>query len=777
MAKIALIKKDPNLASMLESKAQTHTVKSFDSPDQVNPKEFDCIIIAIREIKQEDLAGYEKLLETSTALFTEIPPPEGLDLSKFYKLRPPIEPSDLNLLLSLCEHDKVSGGELDKEMREYRRSVFEKMLYIQEQIELFDKEKTKERLEEVKKPIHKLAGSGGLYGFDKVSILCKSFERDLNEDIAKFSECCGSTKATLLQYVAQIKQAFLETKPNAAALQTEEKSAPKSNHPKIEDSLKEPSSVCELYFIDDDQDLLKVIEKSAKSKNIQTKTSSSFTEALETLKNPDFHPKFLLVDLHSDKEQISGYDLIKAFRESNPLASSTYIGILSAQKELTDKVKASELGIDLFFEKPISPDVLLYQIQKLNELSLEEKYSILLIDDDQDFCKVVESSLKGSNLELTMYHDGKDFFKRIESGNFSLLLLDLNLPEHNGLELLNTLRADYRYRKLPVVIITASSEPETMKKAYHLGIQDYIIKPISPKNFKNQVETILRKKQSLDIIYKKDDRFNLYTKQSLTDFFNTYIINYSYVTVVTFISTCKETRVMQAFAHALEDFFGKQDIKGFWKDGVFVVLFIQLMPTQLRVIIETFYDLLKEKEEFKDQTHVINSSICVYPNDGPTLDLIVLKCLENFHEKRECFWSILLEEGAKQVGPGDAGNYVYLISNNKTLARAIEYALNLRGYQVKISNAGRESYEFIRSNFLKAPPSLIILDSDLKDEDSIVLLEKLKRLIGERIPLIYLSQRSREEDITEGLSKGASSYVIKPFSINLLIQRIEQRYR
>ncbi|PCI93456.1 hypothetical protein COB11_05270, partial [Candidatus Aerophobetes bacterium] len=695
------------------------------------------------------------------------PAEEGVDLSKYYILTPPFDPIDITLLLALTSQDKISFGELDTEVKEYRRSIFDKLRFIKQQIEIFDKEKTKEHLENIKKPIHKLAGSGGLYGFDKVSSFCKQTETALNEKIESFDKGCDETKDTFLKTLEEIKKCFLE----APAPQEQ----PKAEIPTQGSEEKKTSIECELFFVDDDEDLLKVIEKIAKTKNINVQTCSSFAKAQELFKDPNFKPKFLLVDLHSDKEQISGYDLIKSFRESNPLASSTFIGILSAKKELTDKVKATELGIDLYFEKPVAPDVLIYQIQKLNETKIEEKQQILLIDDDIDFCKIIASNLKNTSLNLTMYHDGNDFFKRIDEGNYSILLLDLNLPGLSGLDLLGTLRSDYRYRKLPVVIITATNDLEIIKKAYNLGIQDYIVKPITPEDFKNQVETILKKKQSLDVIYQKEDRFNFYTKQSLQDFFLTYSINYSYISVVTFTLSTKDQSIQHVFAKKLEDFFGNQDIKGFWQEGVFVLLLIQLMPTQLRIILETFYDQVKREDSFEDKTKFANAVISVFPNDGDNIDALVSKSLTILEATKDTYFGISLTQETKETRFQSTKKFIYLISNNKILARALEYSLNLRGYTVKLSNEGKESYDYISSIFLKNPPDIIILDSELKDEDPIILLEKLKRLIGERIPIIYLSQRTREEDIIEGLSKGASSYVTKPFSISMLLHRIEQR--
>jgi CheY-like chemotaxis protein len=122
---------------------------------------------------------------------------------------------------------------------------------------------------------------------------------------------------------------------------------------------------------------------------------------------------------------------------------------------------------------------------------------ILLVEDnpmDLDLTLRAFSKKKFSN-QVHVARDGEEalaFIPRWEAGEPlpAVVLLDINLPKVNGLEVLRQLKAHERFRRIPVVILTSSREDKDLNTAYDLGVNSYIEKPVSFSKFMEVAEQI-----------------------------------------------------------------------------------------------------------------------------------------------------------------------------------------------------------------------------------------------------------------------------------------------
>ena len=122
---------------------------------------------------------------------------------------------------------------------------------------------------------------------------------------------------------------------------------------------------------------------------------------------------------------------------------------------------------------------------------------ILLVEDnpmDLDLTLRAFNKKKLAN-EIQVARDGEEalaFMLRWEAGEAlpAVILLDINMPKINGLEVLRQLKAHERFRRIPVVVLTSSREDRDLKTAYDLGVNSYIEKPVSFTKFMEVVEHI-----------------------------------------------------------------------------------------------------------------------------------------------------------------------------------------------------------------------------------------------------------------------------------------------
>jgi len=113
--------------------------------------------------------------------------------------------------------------------------------------------------------------------------------------------------------------------------------------------------------------------------------------------------------------------------------------------------------------------------------SVTSKQTILVADDSSIILNFLENSI-GDQYDVVKANNGNDAIKAIESHDIYAILLDLNMPEVNGFEVLNYLKENNLIYKIPVVIITGDDTQETIEKAFSYPILDVLNKPFKEEN-------------------------------------------------------------------------------------------------------------------------------------------------------------------------------------------------------------------------------------------------------------------------------------------------------
>ncbi len=120
---------------------------------------------------------------------------------------------------------------------------------------------------------------------------------------------------------------------------------------------------------------------------------------------------------------------------------------------------------------------------------------ILLVEDNQVDVMTVQRALKDLNVmnRLDIASDGEKalaFLRDAENEKPCVILLDLNMPRKNGIEFLREAKQDKALRRIPVVVLTTSSEDEDKVDSFDLGVAGYILKPVDYQHFVEAMKTI-----------------------------------------------------------------------------------------------------------------------------------------------------------------------------------------------------------------------------------------------------------------------------------------------
>jgi len=107
------------------------------------------------------------------------------------------------------------------------------------------------------------------------------------------------------------------------------------------------------------------------------------------------------------------------------------------------------------------------------------KGRVLVVDDEKEVCHLIKDMLENKGYEALTAYDGEEGLKKAVAEHPNLVLLDVMLPGIDGFEVLDRLKRDSNTRSLPVLMVSAKRDSDSLFKARDLGSDDYITKPFT----------------------------------------------------------------------------------------------------------------------------------------------------------------------------------------------------------------------------------------------------------------------------------------------------------
>ena len=124
-----------------------------------------------------------------------------------------------------------------------------------------------------------------------------------------------------------------------------------------------------------------------------------------------------------------------------------------------------------------------------------DKKKILIVEDDPDIVEILTYNLEKEGYSLDTAANGVEGYDKTISFEPDLILMDIMIPEMDGMELCKKIRADAQFDKILIAFLTARSESFTQVQALDQGGDDFITKPIKPNVLKSRIKALLRRSQ------------------------------------------------------------------------------------------------------------------------------------------------------------------------------------------------------------------------------------------------------------------------------------------
>jgi DNA-binding response OmpR family regulator len=313
--------------------------------------------------------------------------------------------------------------------------------------------------QKAKSEAHKLAGSMGSFGYPEGSRLARTLEHLLiqeraltDEDISQFS-----------QLVKALQQEL--TKPPVTI--TAQPAPLRQTH--------------RVLVIDDDTLLTERLLAEADAWGMRMKIAPDLTTARSRLALAT--PDAVLLDLSFPGTEENGLTLLGELAERFSKGEATPtpdlpIVVFTGRDSLVDRLAVSRLGARQFLHKPATTEQIFQAIARVLPQPQTSEFKVLIVDDDPVMLAGLSELLTPWGLEVTTLSEPQQFWQVLIVTSPDLVLLDLEMPTISGLELCQVVRQDAQWGDLPILVVTAHTDTESLQQAFAAGADDFITKPV-----------------------------------------------------------------------------------------------------------------------------------------------------------------------------------------------------------------------------------------------------------------------------------------------------------
>lgn len=326
---------------------------------------------------------------------------------------------------------------------------------------------SREQQQEAVSLAHKLVGSLGMFGLMEAAQQAKQIELFLKENPLEIIQIKEAFKLVcLLQQTVEQAQTILPPKTQL-----------------IPQPKRSGTSFSRILIVDDDLELADRLRIEALAWHLQVEIATDLKVARQMIDQSP--PSLILLDLSFPGAE-DGLTLMQEIQGRSPKIP---VIVFTAREELCDRVAAARLGASVFLHKPLAAYEILKTITDVLKQKPEEVGSnrVLIVDDDPGFLKLLSILLSSYGIKVTTSAHSLEFWQVLTSCNPDVLILDLEMPEFDGIELCKVVRADPEWQYLKVLFLSAHTEAAAIAKAYAAGADAYINKSIPGTELATQI--------------------------------------------------------------------------------------------------------------------------------------------------------------------------------------------------------------------------------------------------------------------------------------------------
>jgi len=307
---------------------------------------------------------------------------------------------------------------------------------------------------------HKLVGSLGMLGYERGAQIARSMEQLLTHQ----TRISSKEREQLGQWIAELKQEIAQP----PKLDTDLNSVFDSSQQVI---------LSQVWLVGQDAPLFAQLQQEARAWGFQVipMDGDAFSRMLQGQPSPIVDSPADLILFHLPDPHLPAplLQTITTHYPNRPLL------VLTEQNDLDSRVRLSRLGIQRYLHRPtVSVSQIFEAMAQILVRRSSELARILVVDDDPVILVALRDILQPWGLDVTTLQDPAQFLEVLTATQPDVLLLDLEMPKFNGVDLCQVVRQDPHWGDLPILVVTAHTDTESLQRVFAAGADDFIRKPV-----------------------------------------------------------------------------------------------------------------------------------------------------------------------------------------------------------------------------------------------------------------------------------------------------------
>ncbi len=422
---------------------------------------------------------------------------------------------------------------------------------------------------------------------------------------------------------------------------------------------------------------------------------------------------------------------------------------------------------------------------------------ILVVDDEPQMSRGLANLLGRRGMVVTAVNDPLQFWKVIDDVKPSLVLLDLEMPKMSGTELCRAIRSDRRWSELPVIFLTGHTDPDSVRRVFAAGADDYVGKPFVPAELMMRIESRLtgvkarRSPDETDPVTglatagrttEVIDRF-LRLARRKTDPYSVAILEVDALTQLaeTYGRSISD-RVLRSVGELLPKSFRGEDVVGWWGGAEFIIGMYGSSKEHAAIKLTQICTKVSEQSFLADDGRGVRvqctGGVAQYQVDGETVSALRQKGLEVLREARKIGVTRVGISGVQAAGAMTRRVDVVIVDDDAALVALLQHAMESRNLSVATFNDGESAVAALTGTPPEVQATAILLDVDLPALNGLDVLRRLKAVeVTRASSVVMLTARTGERDVLAALELGAIDHVAKPFSVPVLMHKVRMVLR
>jgi DNA-binding response OmpR family regulator len=413
---------------------------------------------------------------------------------------------------------------------------------------------------------------------------------------------------------------------------------------------------------------------------------------------------------------------------------------------------------------------ILDQLDTRSDSPSEGKATVLLVDDDAMMLLLLRTLAEQEGVQVKVASSGAEFRAALPTTDASLVVLDVEMPDANGIDLLRAIRADTRLADVPVLMLSGRTDQETRERAFEAGADDYMVKPVVPPEFQRRMLQLLKQRRDRRMATDLHPASGLPLPARTLQDLDAHLGNrgqaiWSVVTVRPAEASPSGEEEQQWQSECLRLAGAARDAGGSAGLSDERELLLAL-PMPAREASSFMLTLVTDPGASPGQWRAGVADTLAVPQ--ATSRALMTAAADAHRAARDAEVRVRVWDTSND----DIAPDVIVVEDDTALSEMITFALDAKGLSHRAYATGPEALAALLEIRVSGRTPIVLLDVDLPGMDGHSLHERIRLERPGAFHVVFISLHTSEADQLRALQGGALDYLSKPISLRVLMAKL-----